>query len=242
MSFIVVDVYEPTYMAQLLSTFMQVHRQNLVQQELLDYFWFSGDGHSITMERKELSDFINNMPRLEKQLGKATNHANEVGLIIEGIGVPLAGGEIAHYQEGKNPKYLRQVKIFGTHYSSIMGFVWKIKRQANINTYFTTSIQGTAWALKTFVEGSQGDTDILQHYVRTRQIKWQSNPMVETIMALKDEDGYIVGEKKAQELVEQIGCLWDIIHLPPEEIALACKGIGIITARRLINATKRKTK
>ncbi len=239
MSFIVQDVYEPDYMAQMLSTFMQVQRQNLVQQGLCDYFWFAGDGHSITIERKEWSDLLSNLNRLEKQLRTATNHADEVALLVEGVAVPLAGGEIALYHTGKNDKYLRRAKISGVKYASAMAYIWQLKRTANITTYFTSTIQATAWALKTFVENSQkADSSLLQHYVRTRQIKWQSNPQVETLMGIKDDDGYIVGEKKAIELVEQVGCLWDIIHLAPEEVSQACDGIGIGTVRRLIKAIK----
>jgi len=95
MSFIVQDSYEPDYMERLLSMFMQVKRENLVQKGLLDYFWFSSEGHSITAERKEILDLLNNLPRLEKQLRTATNHADEVMLIVGGIYKPLTGGEIA---------------------------------------------------------------------------------------------------------------------------------------------------
>lgn len=239
MSFIVQDIYEPDYMERMLSMFMQVQKQNLVQQGLLDYFWFAGDGHSITAERKEWSDLLANLNRLEKQLRIATNHADEVILIAEGVPIPLAGGEIALFRPGKNDKYLRRIKISGMKYTSVMAYIWQLKRTANITTYFTTTIQATAWALKTFVENSQKkDSTLLQHYVRTRQIKWQDNPMVESITGIKDEAGYVVGEKKAIELVKQIGCLWDIIHLAPEEIAQACDGIGIGTAKRLLKAIK----
>ncbi len=120
MSFIVQDTYEPDFMASMLGSFMQVQRQNLVQQGLCDYFWFAGDGHSITAERKEWSDFLSNMPRLEKQLRIATNHADEVILIAEGVPIPLAGGEIALYHVGKNENYLRRAKISGVKYSQVM--------------------------------------------------------------------------------------------------------------------------
>ena len=239
MSFIVMDSYEPDYMERLLSMFMQVKRENLVQKGLLDYFWFCSDGHSITAERKEILDLLNNLPRLEKQLRTATNHADEVLLIVEGIYKPLTGGEIAIYHEGKSDKYLRQVRISGVKIASIMGYIRQLKKVANITTYFTPTIAGTAWALKEFVETDQkSQSTLLQHYTRTKQIKWQSNPMIETIMGVKDENGYIVGEKKATELVEKIGCLWDIIHLAPEAIAQECNGIGLNTAKRLINAIK----
>ena len=243
MSFVVMDLWEPDYMERLLSMFMQVQRQNLVIQGVLDYFWFGHDGHSITAERKEILDLLNNLPRLEKQLRTATNHADEVMLIVEGIYKPLTGGEIAIYHEGKSDKYLRQVRISGVKVASIMAYIRQLKKVANITTYFTPTIAGTAWALKEFVESDQKTTStLLQHYTRTKQIKWQSNPMVETIMGVKDADGYIVGEKKAQELVNKIGCLWDIIHLAPEAIAQECDGIGIQTARRLINSIKGVTK
>lgn len=238
MSFIVQDVYEPDYMERLLSMFMQVGRQNLVQQGLCDYFWYAIDGHSITIERKYWLDLLSNLNRLEKQLRTATNHANEVGLLVEGIALPLAGGEIAVYQEGRSDKYLRRVKISGAKYADIMAYLWRLDKEG-ISVYHTSTIAGSAWALKAFVENSQKtEHTLLRHYVRTRAIKWQSNPMVETIMGIKDEQGTVVGEKKAIELVEQIGSFWDIIHLPPEEIAHACDGIGIATAKRLINATK----
>ena len=240
MSFIVVDVYEPDYMDKLLSAFMQVKRQNLVVQNLCDYFWFAVDGHSITIERKSWLDLVNSLGRLEKQLRTATNHAQEVGLLVEGVAVPLAGGEIAIYEEGKNDRYLRRTKISGIKYTDVMAYLWSLDKMG-ISVYHTSTIHATAWALKSFVENSQKtEHTLLKHYVRTKAIKWQSNPMVETIMGVKDEDGSVVGEKKAIELVEQIGSLWDIIHLPPEEIAYSCKGIGLPTAKRLIAATKKK--
>ncbi len=64
--------------------------------------------------------------------------------------------------------------------------------------------------------------------------------MVETIMNVKDDAGYVVGEKKAIELVEQIGSLWDIIHMAPEAVAQNCEGIGVGTIKRLHNALKGK--
>lgn len=241
MSFIVQDIYEPDYMARLLSMFMQVKKENLVQKGLCDYFWFAVDGHSITIERKYWLDLLSSLGRLEKQLRVATNHADEVGLLVEGVALPLAGGEIAIYQEGKNDRYLRRVKISGAKYADVMAYLWRLDKEG-ISVYHTSTIAGTAWALKAFVENSQKtEHTLLKHYVRTKAIKWQSNPMVETIMGIKDEEGYVVGEKKAIELVEKIGSLWDIIHLPPEEITFACNGIGIATARRLINGIKRKS-
>jgi len=241
MNFIVVDIYEQDHIERLLSTFMAVERQNLVQQNLLDYFWFAGDGHSITIERKGIMDFLASMPRLERQLRIATNHADEVGLIIEGIVVPLAGGEVGIYQVGKSPKYLYQMKISGVQYSSIMGYIWQLKRVANITTYFTSTIEATAWALKTFVENSQKlDSTLLQHYTRTKRIGWQSNPAIETLMGIKDKDGFIVGEKKAMELVTKVGGLWTIVNSTPKEVAQKCHGIGTNTVQRLINAIKEK--
>jgi ERCC4-type nuclease len=222
----------------MLSAFMQVRKQNLVQQGLCDYFWFAVDGHSITIERKYWLDLLNSLGRLEKQLRTATNHADEVGLLVEGVALPLAGGEIAIYQEGKSDKYLRRVKISGAKYADVMSYLWSLDKMG-ISVYHTSTIAGSAWALKSFVDNSQKtEHTLLKHYVRTKAIKWQSNPMVETIMAIKDADGTVVGEKKAMELAEQIGSLWDIIHLDPEAIAYSCKGIGIPTAKRLINAVK----
>lgn len=239
MSFIVQDIYEPDYMAQMLSTFMQVQRQNLVVQGLCDYFWFAHDGHSITIERKYWLDLLSSLGRLEKQLRTATNHADEVGLLVEGVAIPLAGGEIAIYQEGKNDRYLRRVKISGVKYAAVMSYLWEIDKKG-MTVYHTSTLAASAWALKSFVECSQKvEFTLLQHYVRTKAIKWLGNPMVETIMGVKDEYGTVVGEKKAIELVTKIGCLWDIIHLPPEEIDYACDGIGLATAKRLIAATKR---
>jgi ERCC4-type nuclease len=119
-----------------------------------------------------------------------------------------------------------------------MSYLWSLDK-LGISVYHTSTLAATVWALKSFVDDSQKtEHTLLKHYVRTKAIKWQSNPMIETIMGIKDADGTIVGEKGAIELLKQIGSLWDIVHLPPEEIAYSCKGIGIPTAKRLIKAMK----
>jgi ERCC4-type nuclease len=238
MANIIVDVYEPDFMAQLLSAFMQVRRQNLVQQGLCDYFWFAVDGHSITIERKSWLDLLNSLDRLQKQLRTATNHADEVGLLIEGVAVPLDGGEIAIYEQGKTDKYLRQVKISGTKYNNIMAYLWEIDK-LGISVYHTSTIKASAWALKAFVDNSQKtEHTLLRHYVRTKAIKWQSNPMVETLMGIRDDKGTFIGEKTAQELVKKLGSLYEIMQLEPESISYECSGVGLATAKRIIKALK----
>lgn len=249
MSSIVLDVYEPDDLYRMLSMFLQVNKENLEKRDLCDIFWFAGDGHPITLERKTWRDLISSIEkggyravdsRLESRLRKASKIPDiEVGIILEGVALPLAGGETALFVEGKNDKYLRRTFISGMKYDSIWAILWQLRTKWNIITYQTGSMIGTAWMVKTFVENSQKtEFNILQHYVRTTPVKWQANPMVETLMGIKDGDGYVVGEKKAQELVEKVGSLGDIIWLEPEEVAKMCKGIGLGTVKRLNNAIR----
>ena len=238
MANIVVDVFEPDYMEHLLSAFMMVTRHNLVQQGLSDYYWTALDGHSITIERKSWPDLLNSLDRLQKQLRTATNHADEVGLLVEGVAVPLDGGEIAIYEQGKTDKYLRQIKISGTKYSNVMAYLWELDKMG-ISVYHTSTIKGSAWALKAFVDNSQKtEHTLLKHYVRTKAIKWQSNPMVETLMGIRDDKGTFIGEKTALELVKKLGSLYDIMNLEPESISYECSGVGLATAKRIIKAIK----
>lgn len=247
MSFVTLDVYEPDDLERMLSMFLQVGRENLEKRDLCDLFWFAFDGHPITMERKTWRDLINSIEkgghravdsRLESRLRKASRIPDiELGLMLEGIAVPLAGGEIAIFEPAKNEKYLYRKHISGMKFDAIYAILWQLRQEWNIVTYFSPSMFGTAWMVKTFVENSQkAGYAILQHYVRTHPVKWQSNPAVETIMGIKDEDGYVVGEKKAIALVENIGSVYDILQKSPEEIATLCRGLGISTAERLIEA------
>jgi len=249
MSFVVIDTFEPGDLERMLSMFLSVSRENLEKRDLCDFFWFAGDVHPVTLERKTWRDMIGSIEkgghrsvdsRLESRLRKASRIPNiEVGIILEGVALPLAGGETALFAEGKNDKYLRKVYISQMKYDAIWAILWQLRTKWGIITYPTSSMMATAWVVQTFVKNSQkAEFNILQHYVRTTPVKWQSNPMVETVMGVKDTEGYVVGEKKAIELVEKIGCLWDIVHLPVEEITYACNGIGRSTAERLIKAMK----
>ncbi len=244
MSNIIQDIHEPDDMERMLSMFMQVKRHNLEPLGLCDYMWFAADSHQITLERKTWFDFMDmkQIGRLENQLNKALKIPKEVGLIVEGIALPLAGGETAIYKPGRKEGYLRLIKIFPTKYDFVMAFLWRLDKEG-ITVYHTPTIEATAWALKAFVENSQKpEFTTLKRYARLRTTPvWQPNPMIEMIMAVKDDKGWVVGEKRATEMVKKYGNLYDLLNTPPGDIAIDCNGVSIATARRFINAAKGKT-
>jgi len=236
---IVVDVFEPDHLAQLLSQFLRVHRENLVVKGLSDYFWFAGDGHRITLERKTWADLIASQGRIETQLRMATNNAEEVGLIVEGIADPLYGGEIGLFQKSGDGKWFRRAKISDWRYDALQAFLYRLDKEG-ITVYHTASMEATSWALKAFVENSQKqEFTTMRRYVKTKPILWKPDPIMETLMGIKDDKGHILGEKKAAEIIKRFGSIWKAIHRDPDEIASVCSGIGLATATRLIELLKK---
>lgn len=241
MSTIVMDVFEPDHMYAYLSQMMQVVRFNLVQQNLCDYMWFAIDGHQITLERKTWQDLIHSRDRIEAQLRRATQHTQEVGLIVEGLAEPTADGNTRLYDlrlSKKGDRYFRESKISKYRYDALESFLWRLDKEG-ISVYNSASMESTAWQLKTFVEASQDmKNTTLKHYIRTKAINWKADPRVRTAMSIYDEHGAVLGEIKAKELIKRFGSVWEAIHKTPQEIEMECIGIGVPLATRLIKALK----
>lgn len=239
MSTIIVDVFEPDFMAELLTPLMKVVRDNLVTKGLCDYFWFAGDGHKITIERKTWSDLLNSQDRIERQLRTATLNSDEVGLLVEGVADPLFGGETGLFIRSKNGEWFRKSKVSTWRFDAIMALLYRLDKEG-ITVYHTSSIYGTAWALKAFVENSQKkEFTTMKRYVKTKPVLWSPDPIIESLMYIQDEKGHILGEKRAKELIKNFGSIWNAIHRDPEEVAMVCKGISVRTMERLRELLKK---
>lgn len=241
---IVVDIYEPESIKQLLGQMMQVQIQNLENLDLCDYFWAAADSHTVTLERKTWTDLMAHIGSLEVRLRKATRVANEVGLLVEGVADPCEGGEIATYDfstSRKGKSYFYQNRISKMKYDFIMAFLWRLDK-TGISVYYTNSLRGTAWALRAFVENEQNiKHTTLERYVKTKPILWNPDPVLETLMGIKDERGAVLGPKRAAELLKQWDNVWEIIHQRPETISMLCPGISMAMAKRLVEALKIKS-
>lgn len=246
MTTIIIDQCEPNSMFVYLSMIMQPIKEDLEPKGYCDYLWLDINGHSHTEERKTWNDLLSNIHgRLEGQLRKATLNAWHVGLIVEGLAVPYADGNIAimDLRYGKRGFYATQTRVASKwKYEQVMKHLWKL-RATGIDITFTLSMEATAWTLKAFVESSQDPTNkALQEYSRTRAQMWRADPIVEMLMAVKDDYGYVLGEKRAEEVKRQFKTFWGAIHQSPENIASNCAGIGDNMAIRFIEALKAEYK
>jgi len=240
---LIVDIHEDDNIAQWLSQYIQVGRGNLEPLGLLDYMWFAADGHQITLEHKtwQALTSIHEQGRLETQLHKASGGDKELGVVVRGIPVPLAGGEIALFDEGRNDKYLRRIHISGTKYAEVVAFLWRLDKEG-VSVYQTTTTLAFVLFLKTVVENSlKPEFTTLKRYIRGRTLAllWTPDPVVESFMGIKDGNGYVLGEKKAKEVAKQFGSLWNAANATPTDIAGKCYGVGLATAKRFLEAIRK---
>ena len=164
-----------------------------------------------------------------------------MGVVVRGIPVPLAGGEIALFDEGRNDKYLRRIHISGTKYAEVVAFLWRLDKEG-VSVYQTTTTLAFVLFLKTVVENSlKPEFTTLKRYIRGRTLAllWTPNPVVESFMGIKDGNGYVLGEKKAKEVAKQFGSLWNAANATPTDIAGKCYGVGLATAKRFLEAIRK---
>lgn len=120
-----------------LGRFLTVMRENLVPLGLADYFWTGFDGTRFTLEHKNAGELMQDMGgRLDDQLRKHTQNADDVGLIIDGMMTPAEDGKSTYIWRvsAKNPKIMTRQHKSPHSYQEVMGYLWGLDK-AGINIY-----------------------------------------------------------------------------------------------------------
>ena len=223
---IIVDTFEPPEIGYILKQKIETTTADLQPLGFLDYLWYGCDNHSITVERKEVHDFVNSLDRLELQLKKALGRADEVILLTEGIFEPIESSTIT-YREKKDGGVFFRDRVKNMPYAYFMGFLWRIDK-LGVSYFSTASMKGTAVALLEFYKASQdSEYTTFKRYIKRKPTIMQPNPAVTKLMGLG------MGEMRAIALIKKFKTVWAVLHADIDDL-LQVEGVGKKTIEELM--------
>jgi ERCC4-type nuclease len=235
---ILCDIHEPDTIINLLKQITMADKQSLNTKGIADYFWFTVDNLRIQVERKQVTEILGGMDRVEEQLRRELPEADETYLLIEGIICPSEYGCEAYRRSWSNHQVLVKTRDYGTQlrpqvglYSKYQAWRWQIDK-AGISIYDTSCEEATAIAISAWYKNSQKEEHTtLKRYIRNKIYIEEYNPQVLNLMGI---EGAKIGEVKAKALVAKYGTLYSIAMQPPEELCTT-NGISINDAKRLLD-------
>lgn len=233
MPIIIVDSFEPLDIAEGLKTHLEVVQTKLVGTGFCDYCWYAHDGRSITVERKAVSDLVNNMDRLETQLKNALATADEVILLIEGILEPVSNGSTVVYRQVQGKSMFVSDRLANRPYSYFIGFIRRIEK-LGVSHVFTANKIATIETLAEFVKiDNNPETKIFNRIIRTKPVISTANPQVKALVNMG------LSEARATILIARYETIWNLLHQKPEELE-KLKGIGKETAKKIFDLVGKK--
>jgi ERCC4-type nuclease len=238
---LLVDVFEPEDIFQLLAQSVDVQRQNLVQAGFADYLWFSCDGHRCQVERKQWGEILSNPDHVEEQLRREMVTTEETVLLVEGVAEATRWG-MDVYTKSPGKSYFRLQHSYGTPkhpqsglYHRIQSWFWQLDK-AGISVYRTCHSRDTASALVAWYKSSQKqEHTTLQRYIKVRANPKAYDARVLTLMGIEKAG---LGEVKAKALIAKFGSVYAVLNAPLEEL-VEVDGIGKGIAMKLIEAVGR---
>lgn len=208
---ILLDVFESPAMEQQLSKTLIVNRANLVPLGLGDVTWHCG--HVVSGEHKTIEQLAGEMGnRLDEQLRKHCEHAEEVFLAVDGLVTPVPG-EKACYKWRSNKEGTaffietewRSKKPKKLHHSweEIAAYCYSIWSRFGIMTLMAPTLEGLCLSISAMVYNShKPEHNSLTSYVKHKPIIFTEDPLLKTWMGLGDAH---IGTATAQQLKDAYG-------------------------------------
>ncbi len=225
MAFIILDVYESDEMNTYLSQTLQVFRQNLVPTGMADIMW--NCGHTITLEHKTIEQAMTEMGgRLDQQLYKHSHHADEVGLVIDGVVMPVPGEPACYlykYQKVKRTFTQEMRKRHGklepkkiyVSWEAFQAYLWRLDKEG-FTVYQAPTLESLCLGISAFVHNSlKPEHQSLRRYIKSKPVIWEEKdqPIYFWIKTLMVHAG--VGEAMARKLLEAYGTPWEVFRANP---------------------------
>uniref|UniRef100_A0A6H1ZPI0 Helix-hairpin-helix DNA-binding motif class 1 domain-containing protein n=1 Tax=viral metagenome TaxID=1070528 RepID=A0A6H1ZPI0_9ZZZZ len=229
---LLIDLWEPPAIFEALELKdIPVRKQNLVEMGMGDYLWKAD--HTITVERKTITDFLNSRERLEVQLVKNLENADEVVLLLEGVYTPSLDGYTEVWK--RRGKYYYLSTVSRQAYRAIQASLSRFQK-LGVDVAYTCSIEGTVETLGALYKNSlKGEHKTFKRYIRTKPTLFTFDPDVEFLVALPHAG---IGEVTAKALKETIGDRWKVINSSVEELCVT-PGVGRKTAQKILEAVGR---
>jgi len=238
-----VDVFEPQQMEDLLRQCLVIARMPLNTRGFADYFWYAVDNHRIQWERKHIDEILSDMDGVELQLRKwLSNGVEETGLIYEGTFEPIAGTKTAcqSFRKSRDGKLLVPGHKYNTSYAGVQAWFSQLDK-AGITVVNTIDYIATATTLVALYNNSQKEEHTtFKRYIKQKIYPKPHNPHVETLMGIA---GGGVGEEIALALIEKYGTAYYVLSQELEGLAetiVGKKQFGINRARKLLGAIGRR--
>ena len=208
METIVVDVFERAETAAELAKTLTVQRHNLVHEGLADFYWFCG--HRVTLEHKTIDQVISEMGgRLDDQLRKHSRHAEEVGLVIDGIATPRPGEPRCDIwvQSRDGAIFHPRKRPAGKSWEEVQAYLWRLDKEG-FTVYQAPTLKSLCLAISAFVYNSmKTEHKSLRRYVKTKPVVWEeeNTPIYHYIRTLMGLSNVRIGEATARKLLDAYG-------------------------------------
>lgn len=261
---ILADLAEPQELLDLMEQSVPVSRQNLNQTKRADYYFGGEDGKTRQFCRVQINELLSDIDSQENELVRYYNNADQNGLIIEGIGSPVA------IQLGRKVKDLGVSVRFGrggvsklpsaifTYPIAANGFsydntMFKISRslvqawryrleECGIIVIDTINYIDTAITLVAIYNNCQKPEEkhtTLNRYIRPKIRLQEHDPFVEALISVGHAYQLGIGEEKAKSIAKQYHSLIDLVESEVNDIS-QCEGIGKPTAEKILKALGRE--
>jgi hypothetical protein len=191
-----------------LSKYLTIVRQNLVPLGLGDYFWVGVDSLRYTLEHKTARELLSDMGnRLDTQLRKNTQNADDVGLIWNGIITPTRNGKGCYpWSVSKtDSSVMVRGKASPHSYQEVIGYIWSLEHNG-ISVYNVPDWRTMCRAIAEFVYNTlKPDHKTLRRYVKTKPIVLDPDvPEIDKtyIKTLMGISGARIGEITAKKILK----------------------------------------
>ena len=246
-----IDDHEPDNIEALLKqSLKEVIRAPLNQHGYADYVWNMLDGEVEQVERKRASEILGGIEHVEDQLRRELQskpHAR-LWLLVEDVVLPTPTGTVVMKIERHRGKECLMPGIqFNMRYSRFETWMTALER-IGVRVKRTADYRATAIALALMESSAQHQTTILHRHQKLR-VAWHPNPQVMTLMGtyrVEIVDGKEktisagIGPELAEKILGEFRSIANFVNLPPEMIADLVPGMGIVRAKKLLEAFGRK--
>jgi hypothetical protein len=256
-----IDIHEPEQMVTLIRPAVQECIVGPFNSNgYADYWWTMHDGVLEQVERKQVTEILSNMAKVEDQLRQhISKHPDGVlWLLIEGVAEPSimtyttkSGYEVEAGTMLAYNKSLCHGGRTGSEYHFVPGWESRIPyerwegwltgvERAGIRVKRTNDLFGSARVLARMEQSASGPGTTLQRHLKPQTPK-HYNPHVMNVLGIGQhrEAKSGVDVKMAERLVAKFGSLYDIMRLPPEIIAEEIPGMGLNKAIQFLKACGR---
>lgn len=228
-----IDLHEPEEALPLFSQAVSAEVDALNAAGYADYYW-EGYDSAHQWERKQWGELTNGLDRIEYQLREemAAHPEAKLGLIVEGVCTPSMGGvQLWSRSRGRDVWY--KTREQNSRYVMLMSWLHQVGQFMEV--HYTPDYKSTVMALTAFYQSDQKDMHGTFHR-HLKTVDWHPNPQIEMLMAIGHGIG--IGAAKAEQIVRQMGTVWNVLNSSPEELQKV-NGVGPLLARRILRKVGR---